>query len=248
MADSAAYNRILARLPKRELRLIDAQCSICSLKRGQWLAEAGSPLRHVYFPLTGVYSAFGASDHRQVGIGPIGNEGFVGLPALLDGGIGLFEVAVQVSGQALRLDMSSFQRLASSQPCFQARLQRYAQAFLSLSVQTAACNALHTSEQRCARWILMMHDRGAANQFPLSHEMLARLLGVRRPTVSLATAALKASGVVQFRRGSVQIMSRRALRAKACECYAVVEAEYRRLLGPESSPPGRPGPGERSAA
>ena len=112
----------------------------------------------------------------------------------------------------------------------------YTQAFLSLAVQSGACNAMHTAEQRCARWLLMMHDRVQANRFPLSQEMLARMLGVRRPTVTLATAGLKAASAVEFKRGYVTISSRRTLRAYACECYAIVAAEYKRLLGPRDLP------------
>lgn len=231
-------NLILALLPRYERRRLAAASTRVDLERGTWLAESGRPMSHVYFPLSGVYSVLGSTENGQVEIGTIGNEGMIGIPAFLDAGVGLSEVLVQISGQALQLERDEFQRLAESSPRLQERLNLYTQAFLSLTMQSGACNAMHTAEQRCARWLLMTHDRAHSNRFTLSQEMLARMLGVRRPTVTLATAGLKADGAVSFKRGYVTISSRRTLRAYACECYGVVAAEYKRLLGPHDAPPG----------
>jgi CRP-like cAMP-binding protein len=231
-------NLLLAGLSDRERRILERRSTCVDLERGTWLAESGTLMSHVYFPISGVYSALGSTENGQVEIGTVGNEGMVGIPAFLDDGIGLTEVLVQISGQALRLEKDDFQSLAMSMPGLRTVLNHYTQAFLSLAVQSAACNAMHTAEQRCARWLLMMHDRVGTDRFPLSQEMLARMLGVRRPTVSLATAGLKADGAVQFKRGYVTISSRRTLRAYACDCYATVAAEYKRLLGPHDAPPG----------
>jgi CRP-like cAMP-binding protein len=231
-------NDILSGLSGRERRRLENIGQMVDLERGAWLAQSGEPLRHVYFPISGVYSILGSTRAGQVEIGTVGNEGMIGISAFLDDGIGLSDVLVQIPGQALRLEKDAFQALAMHGPGLQARLNLYTQAFLTLAVQSGACNAMHTAEQRCARWLLMMHDRVRTDRFPLSQEMLARMLGVRRPTVTLATAALKADGAVQFKRGNVTVASRRTLRAYSCECYAIVAAEYRRLLGPRDLPPG----------
>jgi CRP-like cAMP-binding protein len=229
-------NLLLAGLSDRERRILEARSTCVDLERGTWLAESGMLMSHVYFPFSGVYSALGSTENGQVEIGTVGNEGMVGIPAFLDDGIGLTEVLVQISGQALKLEKDEFQSLAGSMPRLRTRMNHYTQAFLSLAVQSGACNAMHTAEQRCARWLLMMHDRVRSDRFPLSQETLARMLGVRRPTVTLATAGLKADDAVQFKRGYVTISSRRTLRAYACDCYATVAAEYKRLLGPNDAP------------
>ena len=231
-------NLILAALPERERRRLEKRGSLVDLQQETRLSESGRTLRHVYFPHSGVYSVLGSTRKGQVEIGTVGNEGMVGISAFLDDGVGLTDVLVQVSGQALRIEKNAFQSVALSSSSLQARLNLYTQAFLSLAVQSGVCNAMHTAEQRCARWLLMMHDRVNTDRFPLSQEMLARMLGVRRPTVTLATAGLKADGAVQFKRGYVTISSRRTLRSYACECYAMVTAEYKRLLGPPELPPG----------
>jgi CRP-like cAMP-binding protein len=234
----AYQNNILSGLSERERRRLEHRGQIVDLQQGKWLSESGEPLSHVYFPISGVYSILGTTHSGQVEIGTVGNEGMIGISAFLDDGIGLSDVLVQIPGQALRLEKEVFQSLAMNAPSLQARLNLYTQAFLSLAIQSGACSAMHTAEQRCARWLLMMHDRVRTDRFALSQEMLARMLGVRRPTVTLATAGLKTDGAVEFKRGFVTIFSRRTLRAYSCECYGIVVAEYRRLLGPRDVPPG----------
>lgn len=248
MAAIAYHNEVLIGLTERDRRRLGTRGELVDLERGTCLSEAGEPLRHVYFPISGVYSVLGTTNSGQVEIGTVGNEGMIGISAFLDDGIGLSDVLVQIPGQALRLEKDEFQSLVVRLPSLQARLNLYIQAFLSLAVQSGVCNAMHTAEQRCARWLLMMHDRVRTDRFPLSQEMLARMLGVRRPTVTLATARLKADGAIQFKRGYVTISSRRALRAYSCECYAIVTAEYKRLLGPRDEPPGGNTRPARSAA
>jgi CRP-like cAMP-binding protein len=248
MAAIDYQNVILNGLTESERRRISAYGQLVSLERGTWLSETGTPLRHVYFPTSGVYSILGTTNGGPVEIGTVGNEGLIGISAFLDDGIGLSEALVQISGQAVRLEKDAFQSLVTAIPGLHTRLNRYTQAFLSLAVQSGACNAMHTAEQRSARWLLMMHDRVRSERFALSQETLARMLGVRRPTVTLATAGLKADGAVQFKRGYVTISSRRTLRAYSCECYAIVRAEYRRLLGPRDVPPGGTNQPARTAA
>ena len=142
-----------------------------------------------------------------------------------------------VPGEALRVSVGTFKKLAQDLPVLRRRLMHYTQAFLSLSVQYGACNALHSVEQRCARWLLMTHDRMAEDSFRLTQGMLARMLGVRRPTVTLATARLKLDGSIRFNRGRVDILNRAALLTASCECYEIVVAEFDRLLGSGSSDP-----------
>ena len=237
MTATEYQNLLLDGLSESDQRRLASHGELVELERGMWLSETDTPLSHVHFPTCGVYSILGTTHAGQVEIGTVGNEGLVGISTFLDDGVGLSEALVQIDGRALRLEKHDFQSLVADMPGLQTVLHRYTQAFLSLAVQSGACNAMHTAEQRCARWLLMMHDRVRSDRFPLSQETLARMLGVRRPTVTLAAAGLKADGAVHFKRGWVTIASRRILRAYSCECYAIVRAEYRRLLGPRDVPP-----------
>jgi CRP-like cAMP-binding protein len=182
-------------------------------------------------PLSGVYSVMGIANRGSVEIGTIGNEGLVGISGFLDDGVGVSEISVLVPGEALRIPVDVFQTLAEKHPELRRRLVRYTQAFLGLTVQSGACNALHSMEQRCARWLLMTHDRMSESSFRLTQEMLAHMLGVRRPTVTLATARLKTDGSVRFNRGRVDVLDRSALLERSCECYGIVVSEFDRLLG-----------------
>lgn len=232
-----ASNRLLIGLPKGERDAVLPLFQSVQLKANQSLAEPGESMRYVYFPLSGVYSVMGNADRGSVEIGTIGNEGLVGISGFLDDGVGVSEITVLAPGEALRISVGTFKELAQDLPELRRRLMHYTQAFLSLTVQSGACIALHTVEQRSARWLLMTHDRMAEDSFRLTQQMMARMLGVRRPTVTLATARLKMEGSVRFNRGRVDILNRTALLSASCECYEIVVSEFDRLLGPWSGDP-----------
>ena len=138
------------------------------------------------------------------------------------------EIVVQRPGTALRMAAATLREAFDAQPALRSVLLRYTQGFITQVAQSCACNSMHSVQQRCARWLLMMGDRTGVEKFDLSQALLARMLGIGRPTVSLATAALRNAGLVQFNRGRVSIRDRTGLEASACACYRLITAEFDR--------------------
>lgn len=224
-------NRLLAALPPGEFARVRPHLETLTLEAGQVLFEAGAPVRHVYFPETAVVSVVSAL--RQGGaveVGTAGCEGMAGLPAFLGDNAPSTRVFAQVPGAAARMGAAAFADLAGAPGPLHRVMLRYTQAFLVQVTQTAACNAAHLVEQRCARWLLMTHDRVAGDAFPLAHEFLAAMLAVRRPGVTVAMRALQDAGLVGYARGRVVVRDRAGLEGASCECYGVVRAHYDRLL------------------
>ena len=230
-ADSAPRNRLLAGLPANELERLRPYLDSVSLIQREPLYEVGTPIRCVYFPETAVISLVAPMEGGMtIEIGTAGCEGMVGLPVFLSSDSSPVEAFVQIPGDAWRMEAEVFARLASAPSGLRRILLRYTQAFLTQVSQTAACNASHLVEERCARWLLMTHDRVDSDEFPLTHEFLALMLGVRRPGVTVAMHALRNTGFVNYRRGSVEIVDREGLEGASCECYRVVRRHFEHLL------------------
>jgi CRP-like cAMP-binding protein len=194
--------------------------------------EQGETIDAVLFPIDGVFSLVTVMDDgRAVEVATVGNEGFVGLPVFLQARLTSAHRAFsQIAGDALVIAPAPFLRLSNSGGPFQAALQRFALATITLIAQGAACNRLHRIEQRCARWLLETSDRVGAEDFPLTQDFLAQMLGVGRQAVNEAARSLQDAGLIRYSRGSVAILDRPGLEAAACECYALVRAEFDRLL------------------
>ena len=194
-------------------------------------------IRYVYFPETAVLSLTTVMrDGGTLEIGTSGREGMAGLPVFLGDDAGTIRAFAQIPGAAIRIEAAAFARLAGVAGPFHTLLLRYTHAFLTQVSQTAACNAAHLVEQRCARWLLMTHDRVEGDEFPLTHEFLAFMLGVRRAGVTLAMRGLQDAQLVHYVGGRVTVADRTGLERTSCECYAVVRAQYTRLfrpIGPE---------------
>ena len=207
------------------------QLESVTLELGEVLAAATEPFVHVYFPETAVVSIINhMSDGGAVEVGTIGNEGMVGIASFLDADPGQNETVVQIPGTARRAPSSAVADGAHGHPTLRRLLSRYTQAYLTQVAQTAACNRLHGIEERCARWLLMTHDRvGRAETFPLTQEYLAIMLGVRRAGVTLAAGALRDAGLIRYSRGSVHVVDREGLEAASCECYGIVRRHFDRL-------------------
>lgn len=202
-----------------------------TLEPRQILFECERPIGHVYFPDTAIVSLVSRlSDGGTVEVGTAGCEGMAGLPLFLGGAGSSICAFVQTPGTALRMDADTFQRASNELGGLHRMLLRYTQAFLTQVAQTAACNGAHLVEQRCARWLLMTHDRVEADDFPLTHEFLALMLGVRRAGVTVAMRALQEKTLVQYTRGRVEIVDRPGLERASCECYGVVRTHFARLL------------------
>lgn len=196
------------------------------------LAPQGGAFTHIYFPESCVVSLVSRmSDGSGVEAGTIGNEGMAGLPAYLEGATSECETFCQVAGLTLRAPVKAVIDAAAERPEIRRLFNRYVHAYLSQVSQSVACNRLHDIEQRCARWLLMTHDRVSDMEtFALKHEFLALMLGVRRAGVTMAAGALQERGLIRYRRGVIRVTDRAGLEASACECYGVVRAQFDRML------------------
>ncbi len=223
-------NRLLRALDPEDYRWISPQLEAVEMKSGEVLAEENQVFTHVYFMGTGVASVTNQVSGGMVEVGTIGNEGMVGISVYLDGGGIPSRTFVQVPGDAKRLPAAAFAAGVEKRPELQRILKRYVQAYLIQVAQTAACNRAHSVEERCARWLLMTHDRvGGGHTFPLTHQFLAYMLGVRRAGVTVAAGILQKAGLIHYTRGSITISDRNGLEAASCECYGIVADHVDRL-------------------
>jgi CRP-like cAMP-binding protein len=196
------------------------------------LHEPADKMPYVYFPNTGVISMLTVmEDGTAVEIATIGNEGMTDLFVFL----GLEESdsrpLIQVPGSAMRMESARFRQHVEQLPSLRAFLGYYAVALFALVAQSAACNRMHPMVERCARWLLMTHDRVDAAEFPMTHDFLSEMLGVRRPSVSVAEEALREQGLITYRRGKVTVLDREGLEAASCECYRLIRERFDRLPG-----------------
>jgi CRP-like cAMP-binding protein len=233
----APANRLLGLLPAKDYRRLHRHLQRIPLTYRQSLYRARQPLGFVYFIETGVGSLVNTMANGEAAeVGTIGNEGMVGLPLLLGDDRAPTSVYVQVPGAGLRMTAAQFYRELARSASMQTVMLRYAHALFNQVAQSAACNHFHSLQQRCCRWMLMTHDRMKSDEFLLTQEFLAMMLGVQRTGVSAAATALRRAGLIRYRRGVVTILDRPGLRRHACECYGVSKREFDRLLG---TPPRR---------
>lgn len=225
-------NRLLAALPEEDFDLVSSDTEKVSLALKEVLYEPGQPIEHVYFVTSGVVSLLVTMQNASaVEIATVGNEGVVGMPVFLGAETSPIRAITQIPGSALRMSVAAFKRVVEPAGAIHDLIRRYSQALINQISQSVACNHLHSIEDRMCRWLLTCHDRVGADDFPLSHEFLAQMLAVRRPSVTIAAGSLQKAGLITYRRGHVTIVDRPALEAGACECYGVVRHQYDRLLG-----------------
>ncbi|HUF23962.1 MAG TPA: Crp/Fnr family transcriptional regulator [Vicinamibacterales bacterium] len=227
-------NRLLALLPSHELQRLMSRMERVPMTRKRVLHKGGEPIHEVYFPNDGVCSMTTVMrDGRMVEVATIGNEGLVGLNAMFCRETTNSESLVQVPGtDAWALGVHDFRAELEQGTGLAMVVNRYLQAFLVMVLQSAACNSLHSAEERCARWLLMTRDRVGSEEFPMTQELLAVMLAVRRPTVTLILQKLGQRGLVRYSRGRLAIANGAGLEQVACECYSTVRAEFDRLLSP----------------
>lgn len=224
-------NRLLAALPADSYDRLAPHLETIELEHGQVVHAAGTVIEHIYFIEQGLVSLVKAmQDGSVVEVGTIGVEGMVGLSALVGIDRALVDVVVQAPGTALRVHPGVIGEEMALSPRSRDLILRYAHALLMQFIQTAACNSLHSIEQRCCRWLLIAHDSAGTGSFPLTHEFLAMLLGVQRAGVSVAASALQKAGVIEYHYGRVTIVDRHRLEARACECYEAIRTALDRLL------------------
>lgn len=226
-------NRLLAALPGDEYRRLEPHLERRTASLKQVLQEPGSQVHEVQFPVDSVISILNQMrDGPNVEVATIGNEGLFGLPVALGAdAMNPREVAtVPVPGEVIALGSAPFLEELAREGALAGLVRRYTQAFLSQVAQQVACNGLHLVEQRCARWLLLTHDRVGTDEFPMTQEFLAQMLGVRRATVTVATGGLQRAGFVEFRRGRLRVGDREGLEGAACECYGAIREVFDRLV------------------
>ncbi len=195
--------------------------------------DPGGPLDHVMFPLSSIFSLVAEADGRVlVEVATIGREGMVGLPIFLGAATSPHAAFCQVAGTAARLSAGALREASARDGGLRRLLNRQTQATMVQIAQNVACNAAHSSEQRAARWLLMTQDRMARDEFGLTQEFLAQMLGVRRPTVSEIARRLQSRGLIRYSRGRMTITDREGLERTACECYSIVRAEFEEMARP----------------
>lgn len=224
-------NRILAALPNSEYVLLEPHLEKVELQRGQILQMPDQLVEFLYFPTTCMVSLLAALEGGEtVETGVVGAEGMVGISVALGVTTSANEALVQVDGQAYRMKATALGPLIKNGGQLHDSLLRYIHVILAQTSQTAACNRAHSLSERLARWLLLTHDRLGRDEFELTHEFLARMLGTRRAGVSVAASTLREAGVIGYTRGRVTIRNRQGLESKACECYQIVKTEFDRLI------------------
>ncbi|MBL6080481.1 Crp/Fnr family transcriptional regulator [Belnapia sp. T18] len=233
-------NSLLAALPPEDLAWLRPNLRPVELPFDKTLYPADGALDAVLFIESGMVSLLATLEGGdQVEVGLAGREGLVGLPLLFGDNRSVTEARVQMEGTALRLGAAALGTAMRESAAFRSLLLRYALAFQAQVTLTAACNARHPIEQRLARWLLSARDRADSDEFPITHEFMSMMLGVRRPGVSLAAGVLQKAGLIRYARGRMQVTDQPGLEAASCECYHAVRREFTRLLGGSGrAPPG----------
>ena len=231
-ASVRSYNTLLGSLPSEEYQRIAPLLRMVPMPLKQVLQKQDAPIENVYFPTGGACSLVKRLQDGQVAeVATVGAEGAVGIEVFFGQQRAECEVLVQVPSAGVEvMSGDAFNAEMERRGAFHNHLIRYNQALTNQIMQTTVCNGLHSVERRASRWLLMMHDRAGADEFEVTHEMLAMMLGVRRPTVTLVMASLQEAGVIRCRRGFLAIENRAALEAAACECYSTVKKSMARLL------------------
>jgi CRP-like cAMP-binding protein len=236
-ANLFAGNRLLATLGPADRALLEQSAEVIDVERGAALVRAGDQVTAAYFPAPGTLVSFviDLADGRSVEVGTIGSEGAVG--GIISGGHApaFARAEVQLPGAALRVDLKALEAVKARSTAVRDIFCRYADALLAQIMQSVACNAAHPLEARLCRWLLTTHDRSGSDEFPLTQEYLAEMLGVQRTTVSGVARTLQAQGLISYKRGSVQIERRDLLEERSCDCYRAVERHFREVL-PEAKP------------
>lgn len=234
-------NLLLTALPPADRSAFERELAPVALEHGQTLFEMGSQIDRIYFIDSGIISLVGVlSDGTTAEITTVGREGFVNAGSLLDNDLAIARHVVQAPGQARTMSAKSVRRIVREFDAARSLFHRYIQVLIAQISQSVVCNNLHSAEERLARWLLMTHDRRDGDDLALTHGLLAEMLGVRRPTVSVLARTFQTAGLIRYRRGSITVVDRAGLEEASCECHAIVNRQFRRLIPDVTGDRGNP--------
>jgi CRP-like cAMP-binding protein len=224
-------NAILGALPEPEFAALRDLLEVTEAQVRDQVYEPGTPIADVYFPISAVYSMVGVTDGRvAVEVATIGREGMAGLPVFLGRSASPHAAFCQVAGLTAKMPADALRQALSNGTALHGLLGKFTQATMVQIGQNVVCNSTHDLSQRAARWLLTTHDRIRRDEFPLTQEFLGQMLGVTRPTVSQTASKLQSRGLIRYARGKLTITDRPGLEEAACNCYAIVKAEFDGLV------------------
>ena len=233
---AAVQNMILAALPAEDRDRLVPTLDVVPLKLKDLLHKPGEHIEYVYFPGGGFLSIVTVlEDGSMVEVATIGREGVIGVTAVLDGTP--MSSASMVQGESdtcYRMTADAFRREMDRRDAFYELMTRYSQALVGFIMQSTACNAVHSVEQRLARWLLMAQDRMGTDEFPLTQEFVAMMLGATRPTVTVVAGTLQKAGLITYHRGRITVLDRGKLESASCECYRVATNLLRAVIRPRA--------------
>ncbi len=227
---SQSENLLLSAVDPFEFEQLKPLLEPHSLRMRETLQEAGDPPEHVYFPTSGIISMLTVLENgMMIEFATVGREGFTGVPSILGLGESNLALISQLPGNSLRMKTSELLAAVHRLPAFAEVMRIYGGVMFAFLAQSAACNRAHTVDERLARWLLMIHDQAGGDEFRITQEFLAQMLGVSRPSVALSAAVLHQAGLIDYRRGEITITDRPGLERASCECYGVIRLEFDRL-------------------
>lgn len=227
----AELNQLIAALPEKVSRQWSDLLEDVEMRQGDVLHESCSPIRHVYFPTTSIVSLlYVLESGASAEIAVVGNEGIVGISAFMGGDSTPTQSVVRSAGRGYRLPVAALIPMFDQGGPMAGPMLLYTQALLTQIAQMAVCNRHHSLDQQLCRFLLLSLDRLQTHELCITQELISHMLGVRRESVTAGALALQKAGLIKYARGRITVMDRQALEKRSCECYAIVKAEYKRLL------------------
>jgi CRP-like cAMP-binding protein len=234
--DAARSNQLLGALEPASRKRIVAHLEPVKLKLGALVCEAGGVLNHAYFPQGAVLSLLTLlSNGSAIETANIGREGAFGIFAAMYSRVSFNRCIVQLEGRVVRCPIELLQSEFKNSEHVRNLFVSYSETLLSQVQQTVACNTVHTTEERVCRWLLMMHDQADGASLPYTHEFLSHILGANRKSITLAAQSMQAAGLINYRRGRIQVLDRPGLEKASCECYEIVKERFDAFLTPPST-------------
>ena len=231
--DGYRNNQLLGALEAESRERIEPHLEPIEFKLGEMVCDAGGHLKHAYFPRGSVLSLLTVLENgAAIETANIGREGAFGLFAAMYSRVSFNRCIVQLQGNMVRCPIEVLQSEFKRSEHVRDLFVSFSETLLSQVQQTVACNAMHTTEERMCRWLLMMHDRAEGESLPYTHEFLSHILGANRKSITLAAQSMQSSGLISYRRGTMQVLDRAALEGASCECYAIVRERFEAFLTP----------------